>query len=541
MNILDYVMANPNTNIARQYGVQPVNVNTDMTFRDLGLLGLSMTPIVGDAMAAKEAYDELSKANPNYLAGGLLAGAALAGAVPFVGDVAAQPLRAAGRKVAQRLNQRGSMPTTYSNPIFTRKPKPPTKEDSPMVAHHNINLRGLELSSQSGGTPMPSIAISNAKFPMEDFGDISLLLNPSKVSPSSSFPVYKADAYTGRQPRAFKSFANEAESRKKLREDPTFGHMGSSWLDSTNNFEDANYMMKVAQYGHKNKLSNPKDFDSMRDYFSSVEVKMGMDRYDRDTFKNIKGLEEYGSVNYMIDPEELFTPAGIRRDPKRYTAEEALKRMKKKKSYKAGFESVDRFGGGEARALLSSPFKSKKEIEKSRGLLIEDANELVDVKGPFSSKVQDGLEDLHEEFSKLKPYDGINTFRTTEAYISDLARGADTSWADATPKIKEKALKILEDLRKEVVDMPTHYFEAKPKSILEIKDFDAAVVPEGMENAVDLLVKAGIPREKIKTYVNDMKGKTRKDMIQKFKELMFAAPFAGLLGANMMLPNQEDL
>ena len=72
MNILDYVMANPNTNIARQYGVQPVNVNTDMTFRDLGLLGLSMTPVVGDVMAAKEAYDELSKANPNYLAGAYL-------------------------------------------------------------------------------------------------------------------------------------------------------------------------------------------------------------------------------------------------------------------------------------------------------------------------------------------------------------------------------------------------------------------------------------------------------------------------------------
>ena len=126
MNILDYVMANPNTNIARQYGVEPVNVNTDMTFRDLGLLGLSMTPVIGDAMTAKEAYDELSKADPNYLAGGLLAGAALAGAIPIVGDIAAPPLKAAGRKVAQRLNQRGEMPTAYSNPILARKPKPPT-------------------------------------------------------------------------------------------------------------------------------------------------------------------------------------------------------------------------------------------------------------------------------------------------------------------------------------------------------------------------------------------------------------------------------
>lgn len=141
MNILDYVMANPNTNIARQYGVQPVNVNTDMTFRDLGLLGLSMTPVIGDAMAAKEAYDELSKANPNYLAGGLLAGAALAGAVPLVGDVAAQPLRAAGRKVAQRLNQRGEMPTVYSNPILARKPKPPTKEELDPLGYQKTKMR----------------------------------------------------------------------------------------------------------------------------------------------------------------------------------------------------------------------------------------------------------------------------------------------------------------------------------------------------------------------------------------------------------------
>ena len=62
--------------------VEPVDVNTDLIFKDAVTAVAEMTPIIGDAMAAKEVYDELMKDEPNYGLIAALGGAALVGAVP---------------------------------------------------------------------------------------------------------------------------------------------------------------------------------------------------------------------------------------------------------------------------------------------------------------------------------------------------------------------------------------------------------------------------------------------------------------------------
>ena len=79
---------------AKSYGVEPVtDINTDLTFKDAGTAVAEMTPIIGDAMAAKEIYDELQKEDPDYRFIAVLGGAALIGAVPGIGDVAAKGIR----------------------------------------------------------------------------------------------------------------------------------------------------------------------------------------------------------------------------------------------------------------------------------------------------------------------------------------------------------------------------------------------------------------------------------------------------------------
>ena len=78
----------------KSYGVEPVtDINTDLTFKDAGTAVAEMTPIIGDAMAAKEIYDELQKEDPDYRFIAVLGGAALVGAVPGIGDVAAKGIR----------------------------------------------------------------------------------------------------------------------------------------------------------------------------------------------------------------------------------------------------------------------------------------------------------------------------------------------------------------------------------------------------------------------------------------------------------------
>ena len=52
-----------------------------ITFKDAALSVAEMTPIIGDAMAAKEVYDELMKEDPNYGLIAALGGAALIGAI----------------------------------------------------------------------------------------------------------------------------------------------------------------------------------------------------------------------------------------------------------------------------------------------------------------------------------------------------------------------------------------------------------------------------------------------------------------------------
>ena len=78
----------------KSYGVEPVtDINTDLTFKDVGTAVAEMTPIIGDAMAAKEIYDELQKEDPDYRFIAVLGGAGLIGAIPGIGDVAAKGIR----------------------------------------------------------------------------------------------------------------------------------------------------------------------------------------------------------------------------------------------------------------------------------------------------------------------------------------------------------------------------------------------------------------------------------------------------------------
>ena len=70
----------------------------DITFKDAAKFVAELTPIIGDAMAAKEVYDELQKDDPNYFLAGALGGAAIIGLIPGIGDAAASAIRAGARK-----------------------------------------------------------------------------------------------------------------------------------------------------------------------------------------------------------------------------------------------------------------------------------------------------------------------------------------------------------------------------------------------------------------------------------------------------------
>ena len=108
-----------------------------------------------------------------------------------------------------------------------------------------------------------------------------------------------------------------------------------------------------------------------------------------------------------------------------------------------------------------------------------------DIKDQFESVVYGNVSD----FSK-KYFGG--SFNKTQDYLESIAQGQSTAWADAPAGAMSDAVRILNSFKSEVKDMPTEYFEAKPKTALSLSEFPTAVVPKQNIEAQDILRRQGV-------------------------------------------------
>ena len=487
------------------------------------MLAPGRTPMQRVGSAGRMLSETAAVAAPAAVAGRAAMPAAQAVQEAFMGF--SVHARAVGEGLLARANQRGPVPTASANFGGLFGKRAPSFEDAPMIAHHNLSRENLNLIEQAGGLPMPSIAISNADQPLTNFGEISLLLAPEKVAPRRDLPVYKADAYTGRQPRAVFEFADKRAAEKAIASDPNFSHMRDAdyWMDAYDDFSNNDRMMRTAQFGIDAKVADPKDFDRFDDYVRAVQKKAGY-LYD-DELTPYEGLAKYGEVKPMLYPEERFTPSGNRRKPKPYTAEDAFRQMQRARASEAGTEGGQ--GAGLLRAVLTEKFKNLEDIKANRGLLIGDANEMADVKGTWENVSYDAIEDLSKYFGGRS--------RIAEDYLVDLAMGRPTSWADATPEARRFAEKTLKGLKKEVSTMPTEYFEAKPRSMAQIADFDRALIPQNRPDIADQLRRMGLPD--VVEYGTD---EDRQRLMRAMREFLFAAPPVAAVGSGLLSQQQQQ-
>ena len=93
MGLLDQQSYAGYANEGQRLAVEPMS----FTAMDAAKFVAEATPIIGDAMAAKEIYDEIQKPEPNYGLVAVLAGASLIGLVPLIGDAAAAPIKKVAR------------------------------------------------------------------------------------------------------------------------------------------------------------------------------------------------------------------------------------------------------------------------------------------------------------------------------------------------------------------------------------------------------------------------------------------------------------
>ncbi len=74
------------------------------------------------------------------------------------------------------------------------------KEGDELIGMHNLSSDNLAHVEKLGGLPVPSIALTKARNPIDGFGDISLISTQEMVTPRRGNPVYASDAYSKTYP-----------------------------------------------------------------------------------------------------------------------------------------------------------------------------------------------------------------------------------------------------------------------------------------------------------------------------------------------------
>jgi hypothetical protein len=427
--------------------------------------------------------------------------------------------------------------------VLPKVQKAVTPPDDPMIVQHNINVEPLERANRIGGLPMPSIAVSKAENPLTDFGDISLLASPEMAKPSAKNPVYGFDAYTVRVPDIEKTpnedfiklvnkkfrLGNEyfAESVAKKLISNDFG-------DYKSNIDDLlrNEFLKTKKQSVK-RSDYPDDYKGKLDYQEEIRKRIPSAEFrDWVLSKRNKILQEGGGVNERIlqritDNGRVYSSA---------TLPNIVKKMRSVEK-EQGDVGIDSFGGGNLRSKVGKRFKSFSEIKGERDKIIS-TEEFDILREKSDQKIIDFQKSVEDYIADNFPSSsGYRNYNTIEGLSEDLITGR--SFKDWFPHSVPDQLKTkAQELRTELREMPTEYFEIKPKRGVELSEFEGAIIPKDVSKKVKpLLKKAGI--RKILEYGSE---EERKALFKKFPELMFALPLisAGLLGSQQET-GQESL
>ena len=101
-----------------------------------------------------------------------------------------------------------------SNDIRFSKAAKKVLDDNPLAIVHNLNLKNLAHADKMGGLPAPSIAVVNQKYPLSDFGEITLIGDTSQFAPEADKAnrFYNADVYSPRYPNVTYTVDSKAVS-----------------------------------------------------------------------------------------------------------------------------------------------------------------------------------------------------------------------------------------------------------------------------------------------------------------------------------------
>jgi hypothetical protein len=386
------------------------------------------------------------------------------------------------------------------------------KPGDELIVQHNLTAEKLISADKLGGMPVPSLAISKAATPLQNFGEITLIGSKEMATPSAKNPVFQTDAYTKKKPGI--TYSIDDKSAKNL--DALFSDIkdkvpnyNSERYSLIDNIEDIsrNRLMQAKFLEQKGLLPDIKEFEKSYQFEGEVRSIVDKNRNEYENFVN-DFKESLPSLGVEIK-EKLFkgfTYAGNRiyRDANLQNIVSAMKGG-------AGSEGIN-YGVGNLRAVATPKFKTFNQVKSSRSKIIGESA-MSDVKNQADSAYQNLLGRLYDINSKYDASDAILEVAETRS-MSNL----DKIYGDKLPQELKADIGIFINKLK---DLPAAYFEIKPQRSVNIGEFKGAIIPKDTpKKARDVLEKNGITE--IYEYSTPDE---RKALFQKYgKEMFSVAP-----------------
>lgn len=404
---------------------------------------------------------------------------------------------------------------------------PGVKPGEELIVQHNLTAANLVKADKLGGLPVPSLAISRASNPMDNFGEITLIAPKEFAIPSAKNPVFRADAYTPRFPKI--DFQIDPKSTKSLRGlfddvinklpegDRNFNRLIGDWND-----RQYNQILQAKFLDERGALPDPKEFDNSWEFDSTVSMLVSNNRsaYDDWLVKFDNSLAGAG-VNVKERIFKGFTYAGDRR----YAAA-TLDNIVKEMKGGAGEEGFN-YGVGNLRAVATPKFRTLAQVKAARGKLV-DGKKMDEIKQQTQDAYVDLLSRMREVNDRYSAEDALLEFAQSKR-ISTL----DQIYDGKMPNDLKADIGIF--LQK-IQELPTEYFEMKPQRAVSIDEFKGAIIPAQTPQAArDVLRKAGITE--VYEYSTP---EERKDLFQKYGKEMFAVMPAVPAGTATMQDKEQQ-
>lgn len=385
-----------------------------------------------------------------------------------------------------------------------------------LFVQHNLTEDNLLHANKLGGLPAPSIAISNKNFPLENFGDITLIGDKGLIDPSiRTNKVYNADAYSKRYPSVVYS-AQDLEPLQTIINE-TKDYFTNLDLPEWRSYDKASSVL--GDFENEGRRALVRDFAIQRAFAAKENLDPTSTRYQIEDYVNNpdnrqKFSEFVDQIYTSLDPRERlfkgFTYSGTRRYSE-HNLENVLKEMK---GVVRDSENSN-YGVPSLRASQAKQYRTLDSIKKDRDKIISTE----DIRGV--------KENFEREFNQLLDKHNVENADDFLINLKDYLKGKISSKElQEYPSTKGVDMSDFVDFAKRLKNAPTEYFEVKPQRAVDISEFKYAVVPNTIsQKAEKVLLDKGIIVEKFDPSITGSRAATIKRVTEANK-LAFGG-FAG--------------